>query len=77
MLNIALDVTDVNYPVFKKFEYTKLSLTISYRSYLSRFELEALQDRVSKCHSSDNEWEYSDFLRKSVLLKNSRIDRPN
>lgn len=75
MQNITLNITEPNYLAFKKYEYIKLSVKIfkngllePYRSYLSHFELDSLEDCVNKCHNFDNmqyEWDYCEFLRKA------------
>lgn len=75
MQNITLNYSDQNLLTFKKNEYEKQALKTflsgvlePYRSHLSHFELPHIEKYLNKCHELDNkrqEWEYSEFLRKS------------
>lgn len=63
---------------YKKVEYSELAkrafqngVKEPYRSFLSHFELATLEECVNKCRALDNkhqQWEYSEFLRKTQDL---------
>ena len=81
--NISLNITDPTEFYFKKQSYARLSLKSfkngilePYRTYLSHFELNTIQDCLNKCKIYDNqkqEWDYSEFLRKSSEGSSSKI----
>ena len=76
MQNVTLNTPDVNILAFKKSEYSKLALKTfkngilePYRSFLSHFDLNSIEECITKCRTLDNqnkEWEYSEFLRRST-----------
>lgn len=78
--HLSLNIQDQALLTYKKFEAEKLSLKTfqigllePYRSYISNFELNSLEECINKCKFYDNrkqEWEYSEFLRKSQENKN-------
>ena len=75
MQNISLHISDPGLLAYKKHEYSKLALKTfqngilePYRTYLSHFELPAIEDCLNKCRYLDNqkqEWDYCEFVRKS------------
>lgn len=75
MQNILLNTVDPDYFRFKTLEYNKLALKTfkngliePYRTFVSNFEINTLEECLNKCRFFDNrkhEWEYSEFLRKS------------
>lgn len=53
--------------LFENFS-SRITLLEPYRSYISNFDLNSLEECINKCKFYDNrkqEWEYSEFLRKS------------
>ena len=87
MQNITLNIQDPTYLQFKRGEYSKLlvktflrGLLEPYRSYLGNFELSSLEECLNKCKTLDNrkqEWEYSEFLRKSQDPFPKKFEPPN
>lgn len=77
--HLTLNIRDQNLLTYKKYEAEKLSLKTfqvgllePHRSYISNFDLNTLEECINKCKLYDNrkqEWEYSEFLRKSQELK--------
>lgn len=88
---ITLNSTDANFLSYKKTDYNKLALKTfqigllePYRSYISNFELNTIEDCLNKCRFYDNrknEWEYCEFLRKGTVANisdpNKKFTRPN
>lgn len=85
MQYISLNETDTAILNFKKIEYTRLALKTfqigllePYRSYISNFELKTLEECINKCRFYDNrkqEWEYSEFIRRSQDPSNRKIQQ--
>ena len=75
MQNISLNIQDQSYLQFKRNEYSKLlvktflrGILEPFRSYLGHFDLTTLEECLEKCRTYENtkqEWEYTEFLRKS------------
>ncbi|KAK4885763.1 hypothetical protein RN001_002034 [Aquatica leii] len=72
---ISLNANDPNLLIYKKFTYNQLALKTfqigllePYRSYLSNFQLNTIEECLNKCYFYDNrkqEWEYCEFIRRS------------
>lgn len=72
---VSLNVTDPLELKYKLANYDKLALKTfqiglvePYRSYISHFQLNSVEECINKCQFYDNrkqEWEYCEFLRKS------------
>lgn len=90
MQYISLHTEDQAYLAYKKLDYQKLALktfTIGllepYRSYVSHFDIQSIEEAISKCQTLDNrkqEWDYCEFLRKSsdtTNKKHTQTFRPN
>lgn len=82
--NTQLNSTNAALTAFKKTNYTDLALKTfqngllePYRTYVSHFELNKIEDVLNKCRSHDNqkqEWEYSEFLRKAQATPNTKTE---
>lgn len=88
--HLTLNIEDSNLLTYKKYEAEKLCLKTfqvgilePYRSFISNFELNNIEECINKCKFYDNrkqEWEYSEFLRRSQEnkkpLTNNQFKQP-
>lgn len=84
MQNVTLNITDPGLLQYKQSDYEKRALKAfqvgllePHRSFLSNFDLTSVEECLNKCKIYDNkrqEWEYSEFLRRS---QNPQFPQPN
>ena len=83
MQNISLNISEPNTFNFKKDNYSKLALKTfnvgllePYRSHLSHFSLNTIEECINKCREYDNlkqEWDYCEFIRRSQFDSSRKL----